>query len=262
MSLWTFLRKADQAVTAGPLGGTTQTLSWGATNTATDLLLCLVSWTSATLTVSSVSDTTNAYTPLTSKISYGTNQNMQLFYVLSCVAPASQTVTCTFSGTGATNVQLSLVEYTPPSNQQTATAVDVFISSSGSSATPSSGATAANVAANELVIGYSASGTGSVTWTAGTGFVLRTTSASRGNALEDLLLSGYSTTGQTGTFSISSGAWACGVVVFKPGSTVTVDAPTAGELQRVPGRFSPTSAMVLGNFIPGSLPGTGQIISV
>jgi hypothetical protein len=253
MSIWTFSKKADQGVTAGPIG-LTQTLAWGANNTLNDFLLCVVSWT-GTQTVS-VSDTHNSWATLGS-ISYGTNQNVQAFWVLACVAATTPTVTATFSATGAANVQLSLAEETPPAFQQVATALDVSATGTGTGTAMASASTSANTNANELVIGYAATGTGGATLTAGTGFTLRTTSASRGNLIEDNLSSGYSSTGLAALATTNtSAAWACGILVFKPGSGVTANLfANAQALESY--RFSPPN-LALGNTMPRS----GQLLPI
>lgn len=257
MALWAFANKADQAVVAGPLGGTTQTLAYGANAVAGDLLLVIVSW-DTNLTISSVVDNAspsiNTYTALSPRISSGTHF-LQLWYKLSANAGTTPTATVTFSGTGATNVQISWAQYTPPANSSVATALDVSTSGTGNSTTAASGLTTANQDANELAIGYA--GSQSLTWTAGTGYTLRTTSLARGNAIEDNLQPGFSTGGIQSTFTLgTSGTWSCGVAIFLPGSISSVASSSFQD--KVSSRFSPGTDP-LGNFTAS---GGSQIIQV
>ena len=160
MGIWAFDQKADQAVVAGPLAVNTQTLAWGGNVIAGDVLVCVVSWTTTTgVTLSSIADnaspTANTFT-LGPMITYGatSTQRIQVGYVVVAKAGTTPTVTATFSTTGATEVQLSLGEWTTPSPSSVANALDVSSTNFGSGSTASSGTTAANASANELCVCY------------------------------------------------------------------------------------------------------------
>lgn len=86
------------------------------------------------------------------------------------------------------------------------------------SAAPNSGASAALVGSNDLVIGYAGTGDSGNTYTAGAGYANATTlkiGTTVDMGMEDKTLSG-STAAQTANFTITNSSdWACGVATFK-----------------------------------------------
>ncbi len=125
------------------------------------------------------------------------------------------TITITHTGTAQRNSICWVREY---SGLATSTVLDNATSAAGNSSTPSSGATATTVQADELIIGVGSSAAGSSAWTAGTGFGNLVsdvaTSFTCDGAMEDKIVA--ATGAQTATFtSPASGLWTGSVATFK-----------------------------------------------
>ena len=259
MSTWTFKQETDQAVTAGPNGTSTTSLTWGTNTTAGTLQVCVVTWTtSAGRTISSITDTAgtpNTWVSPQGSIAYGANQFIQLFYVLSnTTGGARPVVTTTWSGTAVTNYQMSLVEYQPYATGLTV--VDqLHTTATGTSTNPVPG-TVNTTYANELVIIYGGTGVAE-TWTAGTGYALRTTSASRGNGVEDFLLAGQKSIGGVGITIGASVAWGCGIITFEPGASLVINNPVITAAPGVMANFTrgANGQLALGDVVGGSAGG-------
>jgi hypothetical protein len=115
------------------------------------------------------------------------------------------TITFSISGAAAA-LRLCIHEFTATPK----TAFDVSASAQGSSTTPGSGATAARSQARELQIGFCTVGlTGFMTYTAGTGFTVRTANPNENMlAFESIVRSSTGTEQADFTISVSD-AWAC-----------------------------------------------------
>lgn len=135
-----------------------------------------------------------------------TNGNrLQAFYTFS-TASGPDTVTGTFSGSGATYIQETLAEYSNVG------AVDAHAENSGGNSQPST--TTTTTASNDLVIGYVTDSY--TTWTGETGWNLRTTGSGIRAALQDTIAANPGSI--TSTFNTVNG-WNAGVVAIKPTSS-------------------------------------------
>jgi RHS repeat-associated protein len=135
----------------------------------------------------------------------GNGYRLQAFYTFS-IASGPDTVTGTFSGSGATYIQETLAEYSNVG------ALDVHAENSGGNSQPST--TTTTTASSDLVIGYV---TDSYThWTGETGWNLRTTGSGIRAALQDTIAANPGSV--TSTFNTVNG-WDAGIVAFKPTSS-------------------------------------------
>ena len=228
MATWTAAtNKQDTGIVAGP--ASSQTLTLG-TPAAHSVLICLVAWTGAQ-TVSVAGGAGNTWASKT-QIDNGSN-HCQIWYCLDSHNVAT-TVTATFTGS-VTNIQLSDAEYpvAGPLTQGLVVVVDLDAhTATGSSTTPSTAALTAGYG-NELWVGYADNGTSS-TWTAGTNYTLRSTSALRRSAIEDVV---NATGAQLATAAWTNGtntAWQAGAITFSVqsiGTSVLVPATETAAAQ-------------------------------
>jgi hypothetical protein len=186
--------------------------------TAGNLVVVAVVWTSSTVNiVSAVSDGVNTYTKILEKNEAGTGVSSQLWYAWN-VSPASA-MSITFNAT-ANDVSAIIREYS--GIQSSADPLDVSVGTTGSSTSPSSGATATTTISNELVVGAFSDGLGATqTYTVGSGYGNLTTIANSGSwdvALEDKNVT--ATGAQTATLTLGTTVgWAAIVATFKAKST-------------------------------------------
>ncbi len=154
--------------------------------------------------ISTISDTLgNTYTAL--PVIAANGYRLQAFYTYS-IASGADTVTGTYSGSGATYIQETLAEY---SNVGT---IDVHAENSGGNSPPST--TTTTTASSDLVIGYVTDSF--VTWTGESGWNLRTTASGIRAALQDTIAANPGSI--TSTFNTVNG-WNAGIVAFKPTSS-------------------------------------------
>jgi RHS repeat-associated protein len=171
--------------------------------TAGDLLFVTFA-NGSTNSISSISDTLgNTYTAL--PLNTASGYRLQAFYTLSR-ASGADTVTGTYSGSGATYIQETLAEYSNVG------ALDAHAENgNGTNSQPST--TTTTTAGSDLVIGYV---TDSYTsWTGETGWNLRTTGSGIRAALQDTIAANPGSI--TSTFNTVNG-WSAGIVAFKPKS--------------------------------------------
>ena len=153
-----------------------------------------------TNSISSISDTLgNTYTAL--PVIAANGYRLQAFYAFS-TASGADTVTGTYSGSGATYIQETLAEYSNVG------AVDAHAENSGGNSQPST--TTTTTASSDLVIGYVTDSF--VTWTGETGWNLRTTASGIRAALQDTIAANPGSI--TSTFNTVNG-WNAGIVAFK-----------------------------------------------
>lgn len=166
-------------------------------------------------TVTSVTDGTNTFTAGVADYNYNASNHMIWYYAKNITGAASHVITVNLSG--SLSVDGIAREY---SGIDTNAPTDQTAQNTGSSSTPSSGATSTTTQASELVIGFFGCGS-SVTETLGSGFsnlTVATVSASASAAAEDLIVSSTGT--QTATFGTSTiFNWGCQVATFKGASS-------------------------------------------
>ena len=218
MATWaSTANKQQTTIVAGP--SNSQTLTLG-TPAAHSVLIVLVVWTGASITVSVSGGTGNVWASDT-QMTNGT-QHCQIWYCLDAHNVAT-TVTVSLSGAGGTNIQIFDAEYTVSgtATQSTVVAgVDAHINTAtGSSTTPASGAVQATYE-NELWICYAG-------WPAsdslgGTApYTLNSSSPAEGLIEHNLnTANALAAAGACGT--TGSHAWMCGVITFYITSVGTV----------------------------------------
>lgn len=196
---------------SGVASGTATTSSIGTTTTGNLMVVCCASNSATSNDFSSVTDNkSNTYTR--AKSQPGNATDVEIWYAANITGGASHTVTATTTN-GFRNVALVAQEY---SGAATTTPLDQTAGATGTSATPSSGATATTTQADEMVFGalvVEASDAISL----GSGFSnlgTNTGIASLRPAAESMIIS--STGAQTATFGIAaSQPWNCAVATFK-----------------------------------------------
>lgn len=152
----------------------------------------------------------------------GTHGSFWYSYNTSSVATNPTLTVTNNQGGGLSSVGIIVREYIGPTPYDPLDKHIVAIG--GSSGTPSSGATAALVGADDLVIGWGGTLDSGNTYTAGTGYANATTlkvGTTLDMGMEDKKLIGI-TTAQTATFTITNSSfWTCGVATFKTSSSVS-----------------------------------------
>jgi len=185
-------------------GATTLVMTVASTASG-DLLTLPIAYTGVTNSISSVIDnkgnTWNARDP------QSLSPDLGVMYDSPNATAGVTTVTVTFANSCVASAIFR--EYTGVGN-----AIDKHVSANGTSAAPSSGATATTTSANELVLGWYAGIATGGTPTAGAGFGNLTTNGAvaQVSAIEDLNQTGMAT--QTATFTITSAKWICGVATY------------------------------------------------
>ena len=149
----------------------------------------------------------NTYTKVAEAINSGTSDHAAIFYAKNVTGGSSFTITSSIGGT------LAAHEY---SGVSTSTPFDKAASSTGTSATPTSGNVTTAIG-NELYVGITWS-EGTAAATAGPNFTLReqetNNSSAERIATEDSVIGTATTT--AATFSIPSNPWAAAIATFKP----------------------------------------------
>lgn len=204
----------------------------GVTTLNNRLILCVEFTTTGTVRTSSITDDKgNTWTKDAhrEKIN-GTFTDVDEVWSTRVTTAGTTIVTCTFSSalSGGAGTALAVEEYSGLSTA--ANAVDVSVGTDGSSTSPSSGATAATTAANELVVGQYGDDDGPTsTFTAGAGFTKHAAidASNIGNVSEEDKDSGLSGTTQTadGTASVSK-VWVMHCVVYKLAAAVAAETPS------------------------------------
>ncbi len=190
---------------------TSQPATWAGNTTTGNLIVVAVSVSVNTLnSVTSITDSqTNTYTRIRSTL-YGSSAECELWYAINITGGTLPTVTVNHT---VSSVAFTMREY---SGLATVSPLDKGISAVATTGTAmSSGATAATTQADELVLGYMASG-GTTSYTLGTGYgnLTQVSNSSVTSGLEYLTVS--STGAQTSTATLSlSGVWCMGVATFK-----------------------------------------------
>jgi hypothetical protein len=129
-----------------------------------------------------------------------------IYYKQNAVGGAT-TITVTHAGAF---VGMQILEY---SGMDTFAALDRTTSGTGTSTTPSSGATAVTSQASEIAIGFCVNDSGGATWTAGSGYTLREANANGQMQVEERVLS--ATGAQTAGFTMgASQGWAALIVTL------------------------------------------------
>ncbi len=185
-------------------------VAFPAGNTAGNFIIAFVRASTTTQTITLTDSAGNIYSRAVSQAQATDGHETAIFYAPNIKAGAN-TVTATFSASN-NHPFLAIYEYSGLS------ALDRTAGAQGTSATASSGATAATTAASELVfagLGLPSSATQTVT--AGSGFTLEqqdTRSGGSRAATEDRTVS--ATGAYSGTFAISSSTnWSCIVATFR-----------------------------------------------
>jgi hypothetical protein len=188
-------------------GVSSASATYSAAQSAGDLNVVIIGWSSTSVTVSSVTDSKGNVYRLAAGPTVMSGFGTQSIYYAANVASAtagSNAVTVRFSSSAAFP-DLRIVEYRGVS------AVDGSAGSTGSSNAPSSGSVATTNATDLLVAGnYIAD----LTTAPGSGFTSRVITSPDGDIIEDRVVT---TTGSYsgGTTTRSSGAWIAQVVAFR-----------------------------------------------
>ena len=220
-----------QAATAIDTTGTSATIGGaGFTSnvTAANFLILGTRWGAASDDLTSVaSDSTPATFTVAKKQLETTDGNYgYIHHGVNQTGGVKPTLTISFSA--SQSIRAILCEYAGSSN----THVDTAIASTvGTSTAPSSGVTPTRTDATELQIGFALTGS-VVTWTAGSGFTLRSTQPGSKAALEDVLRTSTGT--QTADFSLSASAdWAALTACYSDAVTDTQEwMPRMAEARR------------------------------
>lgn len=215
-----------QQATANNQNTQNTTLSVSLSNTAAgNLLVAYVTPLPGQVSSISVADGVNTYSAAASTFVENTgcgNLTEEFFYAAN-IRGGNVTVTATINvatGMGLTVLEYSGVATTAPLDAQAGT------SNTGCpySGTPTS-ASLTTTNANDLIVS-GATLTAPDTWTAGTGYGLRT-GTSGPSGVEDLTVSSTGT--YTGTFGLSTnGNWTAAVVAFKAAGSTSAGTPTCG----------------------------------
>ena len=188
-------------------GGTSLAVAFAANNAAGNFIIVSSGWGSTTITASISDSAGNTYQtyvghPVTDA---GGGRRGQVWFAENCLAGAN-TVTVTCSAAVGKNVEIH--EY---SGVATSASFDVVANATGGPSTTADSGNATTAQNNELLFGFCF--TGPVTFTAGTNYTLRQTTA-RG-ASEDRLLNTAGANNATMTISVSSN-WGMIMVAHKP----------------------------------------------
>jgi hypothetical protein len=150
------------------------------------------------------------------------------------------TITVTHAGAF---VGMQILEY---SGVLASGSADQTTGGTGTSATPSSGATGATTQASEIAIGFCVNDSSGKTWTAGAGYTLREANANGQFQVEEQVLS--ATGAQTAGWTMSaSDGWAATIGTFKTGVATTIMGP---RFSRGPWKQRRSKASALGNHGP------------
>ena len=192
--------------------GTTSTASLS-TTTAGSLVVVCTTTDSGTNSISSITCAGMSFAKVDSSLVSGGTYDVELWYAFNITAQTTPTLTINYVA-GAIGGGI-IREY---SGGLTTDPLDKHVIAVGTTASLSSGATAALTGSNDLVIGYGGTGDSGNTYTAGSGFANATTlkvGTTVDMGMEDKTLSG-STAAQTATFTITNiSNNACGVATFQ-----------------------------------------------
>jgi len=216
-----------QVNSAVPQTATSVPVTFTKAQTAGDLNVVVIGWSTPTATVSSVTDSKgNVYT-LAAGPTVRTGTAAQAIYYASNIAAAAangNTVTVTFSASAA-SPDIRIAEY---SGIASSAPVDVSVGASGSSGTSSSGSVTTNNA-NDLLVGANYIAT--TTTKAGSGYTSRVITSPDGDILEDKTVTAVGS--QSATATLSSGWWVMQMVAFRAapvGPTVSSVSPNTGPV--------------------------------
>lgn len=229
-----------QSTTGNTTTSPTTTSAFGSSTTSGNLIVVTCSDDSA-LTTNGIAVTDSKGNTYTKVIHAANASTLSMWYSATITGGASHTVTATWSEAATGRVTVVAQEFSGGYNT-----LDKSTSATGSSTTPSSGATAATTVADEQVVGgVSRAGTASAI-SLGSGYTnLGTVNvADAGVGQESKAVS--STGAQTATFSIAaSRAWVCGVLTFSgaaSGTTASAGVATGTGTAPAPTRSLSTSA--------------------
>lgn len=200
----------------GYIQGNTNTVAPGAsltislTGVATGSLLVLaISTSGAGTSISTVSDGVNTWTRRSGRTFVGSGGGCETWEANN-VTGGNLTVTVTPSGT--VNILLAIAEYSGPS----ASPFDKQASTSGTSASPNSGATTTTAQADEILVGVISQNSAGGTISPGSGYTLRQSSAAAGGLILNLM---DQTVSATGTYSADatmvSSQWVSQITTYK-----------------------------------------------
>ncbi len=203
--------------TAAVQGGSTRSaaVAFPKATTAGNLILAFVRMSTTSQTVKLTDSRGNTYTDAVSQQQTTDGSQIHLLYAKNIKA-GSDTVTATFSGTNS-HPWMAVYEY---SGVNPSSPLDQVAHAQGSSASPSSGATATTSTANELVFsGVGLPTSSKVTVTAGSGYQLEQQTTSGTRAANEEFVS--SVTGSySGVFTLSGSTnWSAIVATFAAGVT-------------------------------------------
>lgn len=203
----------------GTGAGTGSATAASATYTAGNFIAVSVAKNSTTSTIT-MSNTGTALTWNQAKRQTGNGQSVDIWYAMNIVGQ-----TCTLKATSSVSTDDVAIVAQEFSGVAASAAIDQTAGATGSSSSPSSGATAATTVANELVFGALASNDSSNDVTLGAGYSNLGTAF---NAAVLVLASAESkvvsaTGAQTATFGMGgfSSSWDCAVATFKAASGAT-----------------------------------------
>jgi hypothetical protein len=234
-----------KGVTGNATSGTTTGTFTGST-TSGNLIVVTTSDDSGT-TSNGVSVTDNKGNTYTKVHHVASASTLSMWYAANVTGGASHTVTATWSTSATGRLTLVAQEF-----DGGFTTLDKSTSATGSSTSPSSGATATTTAASETVVGGVSYGGTATTVTLGSGYTnLNTVSvADAGIGQESKVVS--STGAQTATFSLAaSRSWIAGVLTFSGASGATASAGVATATATAPSATAHTPAQA------GAATGTG-----
>jgi hypothetical protein len=184
-------------------------VTYTSAQTAGNTNIVAIGWSSATSTITSVTDSAGNSYQLAAPLSRGANLSQAIYYASNIKTAASNTVTVAFSAA----VPFADVRVTEYAGIATSSPVDGTSSNSGTSTAPNSGAITTTTA-NALIFG---AGVTHGSFTApGSGFTKRVITSPDADIAEDRIVS--STGSYSATATSTNSAWLMQVVAFKGAS--------------------------------------------
>lgn len=207
---WNLLQTKTSSKTAS--AGTTSTASLSTTTSGSLVLVCCTT-DSGTNSISSISCSGMSFAKVTSSLVAGGTYDVELWYAYNITGQTTPTLTINYVagaiGGGIIREYSGAITTDPLDKQTIATTT---------TASMSSGATAALVGKDDLVIGFAGTGDSGNTYTAGSLYANATTlkiGTTVDMGMEDKILTD-DTSAQTATFKITNVSnGACGVATFK-----------------------------------------------